>query len=83
MMRKKAEMTFPVIVAIVIGLVILAIFIYMISGKSRDLVSGTSCPDNECSAFKSDGTCPPDKPVKSFTPCKVKKLPGRCCVAEG
>ena len=86
---KRAEMTFPVLVAIVIGLVLIAIMIYMLSGKSRDLSTGTSCLPEDCSAHDNNKNyeekCPPEK-VKSYTPCKVGSgkdaKPGFCCVPE-
>lgn len=93
MMRRsrKAELSFSVIVAIVIGLVIIAIALYLIYDKSRQAQAMGKCEalGGLCSA--SDGKCPPtgsprtDLTQGSLTPCKPtgeKEFIGRCCYPE-
>ena len=94
---RKAEMSFTLVIAIVIGLIVLAISAYVIYDKSRQAQAAGKCEalGGLCSA--GDGKCPPtgasrdDLTRGSLTPCKptvngkpsdTKELLGRCCYPE-
>ena len=81
---RKAEMSFALIVAIVIGLIVIAIAAYMIFDKSRQAQAIGKCEalGGVCQAYGS--SCTPDK-TASLTPCKTpdsKTFDGRCCYPE-
>ncbi len=83
---KKAEMSMALIVAIVIGLIILAIVIYMFTSKAKALNTSTSCLPEECSAnptvkFDCSGMAGGGY-TRSFTACKYEKKTGFCCVKD-
>lgn len=87
---KKAEMSFALIVAIVLGLIIIAISAYMIYDKSRQAQSIGKCEalGGDCVSYATK-ECPAGQ-TASLTPCKTKgtdgKLSkifdGRCCYPE-
>lgn len=85
MRSRKGDMSVPVIIAIVIGLTVLVIMIYLLWGKSRNLSEAVGCPREECSANDPRGECQPGY-TKSYTPCSFKDgdvtKTGRCCVKE-
>jgi len=82
---RKGDMSVPVIVAIVIGLTLLVIMIYLLWGKSKNLSEAVGCPREECSANDPRGECPAGQ-TKSYNPCSFKDgdqtKTGRCCVSE-
>jgi hypothetical protein len=81
--RKAMEMTLPIIVAIVIGLIIIVISIYVFTGKTKVLSSAGNCEASECVLSKED--CASGY-VKGFIPCTKevsgKKESGRCCIKQ-
>lgn len=89
-MSRKAEMSMALIVEIVIGLVIMAIVIYMVWGKSKDLNASTSCDSSVCTAnpalTKGCSGLSGGHYVQSFTTCKYddkgKVKTGFCCVKD-
>ena len=89
MMRssRKAEMSFALVVAIVIGLIVLAISAYIIYDKSKQAQAAGKCAalGGECHVGKCPPTNRPDLTEGSLTPCKPEgedKFIGRCCYPE-
>jgi len=82
---RKGDMSVPVIVAIVIGLTLLVIMVYLLWGKSRNLSEAVGCERSLCSANDPQGNCAAGY-TKSYTPCSFKDgevtKTGRCCVSE-
>ena len=83
--KKGFEMTIPLLIGIILGLIVLAVMIYLIMGKSKLFSESTTCPEDTCVL----GIDPcKDGYTKGFVACKKtdtatgKKTTGRCCVPE-
>jgi hypothetical protein len=80
--KKGMEMTMPLLVTIVIGLVILAIVMYIMWTRSQTFGESTGCSPEDC--MTSGEQCP-DTKEPGFVVCSEKdstgkKKTGRCCV---
>ncbi len=79
---KKGDMTIPVIVAIVLGLTIIVLSLFIIMGRGKTMSKVGACPD-WCVTQKSD--CKEPRPTLGLTPCTFedpstkKTVHGRCC----
>lgn len=80
-------MTIPVIIAIVIGLTIVIISLFIIMGRGKTLQQVGQCKGlcKQCSAddakCPADKRCPKEYPNLGLTPCTAEdgKTQGRCC----
>ncbi len=80
--NKKGDMSIALIVAIVLGLTIILISIYMIYNKAKIASGAGGCDPSDC-ATKAD-KCVGDTKY-SFTPCTMPdgETKGKCCFAIG
>ncbi len=75
--KKGVEMTIPVIIAIVLGLTIMVVSLFIIMGRGKTLSKVGAC-DDACAVSKDQ--CPDDKPTLGLTPCTTKDgKSGHCC----
>jgi len=80
--KKGMEMTMPLLVSIIIGLVILAVILYLIWSRGQIVSASTGCDPELCKTGTE--TCPSGHDV-GFVACSEegtdgKKKFGRCCV---
>jgi hypothetical protein len=81
--RKGMEMTMPLLITIVIGLVILMVVIYIMWTRSQTFGESTGCSPEDCMTA---GEQCADSKEPGFIACSEKgsdgkKKVGRCCVA--
>jgi hypothetical protein len=82
--KKGVEMTMPLLVTIVIGLVILAIILYVLWTRSQTFTESTGCSPENCITSADTSGCPSGY-EPGFVTCSEKdnagkKRTGRCCV---
>ena len=80
--RRSQQLTFPVVIGFILGLIILVILIFMIvdrAGLFNDNV-GRSCEKTGGICVERVDKCPSDKPQKVFLHCESKGETSACCV---
>lgn len=83
---RKADMSIAMIVAIVIGLTVILVIIFMFTGKTKMFAKAGTCP-GDCALCDYGETCekacPESKPMRGFRHCTVEiggeEKDGRCC----
>ncbi|MFC1723426.1 hypothetical protein ACFL0V_04775 [Nanoarchaeota archaeon] len=74
--KKKADMTIGLIIAIAIGLTILVISLYLLTGRGKQLDKVGKCEGKMC--IVENEKCPGDT-KRGLTPCKKGDKSGWCC----
>ncbi|MBW2966161.1 hypothetical protein KY342_03590 [Candidatus Woesearchaeota archaeon] len=83
-MKKKSELTFNMIIAAVLALVVLSVLVYFLMSRTALFKKGIG--DCEAKGGKCEASCPKERPISAFKGCYVGseyKEDYNCCVKIG